>query len=390
MKKSKAFMSLFSLILCAVVMFTAFSSSVFGEPTPADININGAKGRLKEIGNGLLNMFSENTEGNNNSQFSQMPEAYVYLGGYPIGLKLYADGVIIVGTEVVDTKNGNINPAEKAGLKIGDVIKEVNGNTVLKNSDVSDIIEKSAGEEIHFIIERDKKETEVNFRAEFSISENKYKAGIWIRDSSAGIGTVTFCTQEGYYASLGHAVCDIDTKATLPISEGECCEAKITGYIKGENGVAGEICGFLENKRTGYVYSNEDKGVYGLFDKVPNSQTLLPIASASEVKTGEAEIYTTVQDGVVEKYTVSIEHIDKYSSDNKNLIVKVTDAELIRKTGGIIQGMSGSPIVQNGKIIGAVTHVFLNEPTGGYGIFAQTMLENLNCMSEIREFQEAS
>lgn len=339
MRKRKAFLSLSSLLFCAVFMFTAFSSSVFGEPTPADININGAKGRLQEIGNDLLNMFSEKTDETDNADSLRMSATYVYLGGYPIGLKLYADGVIIVGTEIVDSSNGNVNPAEKAGLKIGDIIKKVNGKKVAKNSDVSDIIEKSAGEEIHFTVERDKKENEVVFRAEFSISENKYKAGLWIRDSSAGIGTVTFCTQDGYYASLGHAVCDIDTRATLPISEGECCEVKITGYIKGENGTAGELCGFLENKKTGYVYSNEDKGVYGLFDKVPNDEVMLPIAKASEVKIGEAEIFTTVQDGVIEKYTVNIEHIDKHSGDNKNLIIKVSDAELIRKTGGIIQGM---------------------------------------------------
>lgn len=390
MKKSKALLSLFSMILCAVFMFTAFSSNVFGEPTPADININGAKGRLKEIGNGLLTMFSENSVESDDTESSQKLETYVYLGGYPIGLKLYADGVIVVGTEVVDTANGNVNPAEKAGLEVGDIIKKVNGNVVAKNSDVSDIIEKSAGEGIRFMIKRGKKELEVVFRAEFSVSENKYKAGIWIRDSSAGIGTVTFCTQDGYFASLGHAVCDIDTKATLPISEGECCEAKITGYIKGENGTAGELCGFLENKRTGLVYSNEEKGVYGSFDKVPNEKMLLPIASKSEVETGEAEIYTTIQDGIVEKYTVSIEHIDKHSSDNKNLTVKVTDAELIRRTGGIIQGMSGSPIVQNGKIIGAVTHVFLNESTGGYGIFAETMLDNLGIISKNVKLQNAS
>lgn len=390
MKKSKALLSLLSMMLCAVFMFTAFSSNLFGEPTPADINVNGAKGRLKEIGNGLFNMFSENSEENSNAKSSQIPETYVYLGGYPIGLKLYADGVIVVGTEVVDTANGNVNPAEKAGLEIGDIIKKVNGNEVAKNSDVSDIIEKSAGEEIHFVIKRGEKESGVVFRAEFSVSENKYKAGIWIRDSSAGIGTVTFCTQDGYFASLGHAVCDIDTKATLPISEGECCEAKITGYIKVENGTAGELCGFLENKRTGYVYSNEEKGVYGSFDKVPNDKTLLPIARKNEVKTGEAEIYTTVQDGVIEKYTVNIERVDKHSADNKNLTVKVTDAELIRRTGGIIQGMSGSPIVQNGKIVGAVTHVFLNESTGGYGIFAETMLDNLASISENAKLQNAS
>lgn len=382
MKKSKVFLSLVSLLLCAVSMFTVFSSSVFGEPAPADININGAKGYLRDFGNGIINMFSETqpSSDEHNGGYKQQ-DTSVMLGGYPIGLKLYADGVIIVGTEPVDTADGSVDTAQRAGLKVGDIIKKVNGQDVTQNSEVSQIIEKSGGGEMEFTIKREEKLFTVKFKSEFSVSENKYKAGIWIRDSSAGIGTVTFCTTDGRFASLGHAVCDMDTKTALPISQGECTDAKITGYIKGENGVAGELCGFLENSRTGYICTNEEIGVYGYFDTVPENCDMMPIADCDEVKLGKAEIYTTVEDGVIEKYGVTVERIDKNSTDNKNLIIKVTDSALIQKTGGIIQGMSGSPIVQNGKIIGAVTHVFLNDPTGGYGIFAQTMLQKVNTVT---------
>ena len=232
-------------------------------------------------------------------------------------------------------------------------------------------------QELIFEAERNGEIFEVSFKAEFSKSEQKYKAGIWIRDSSAGIGTVTFCTKNGGFASLGHAVCDIDTKSTIPISQGECTQAKLTGFIKGQNGYAGELCGYLDNKRTGVIFSNDALGVYGCFDSLPESMGLYEIASINEVHTGEAELITTIENGITEKYSVIIEKIDEKSNENKNLVIRITDRRLIEKTGGIIQGMSGSPIIQNGKLIGAVTHVFLNDATGGFGIFAETMLSKL-------------
>lgn len=358
-------------------MFSVFSSDIFRNDAVADVKLNGVSGKIAEIKDDFLNIFNDNNQQSKqkNVVASELPE--VYAGGYPIGLKLYADGVVIVGTEAVDTENGPVNTAQKAGLKLGDIIKKVNDVQVKSNSQVSEIIEKSAGETLIFEAEREGKIFEVSFKAEYSVSEGKYKAGIWIRDSSAGIGTVTFCTEDGYFASLGHAVCDIDTKSTIPISQGECTEAKITGFIKGENGTAGELCGYLQNNKTGVIYSNDNLGVYGSFNSVPQGFEKFQIASGDEVVTGEAEIITTVENGIIKRYSIIIEKIDENSSENKNLVLRVTDRELIEKTGGIIQGMSGSPIIQNGKIVGAVTHVFLNDATGGFGIFAQTMYEKL-------------
>jgi stage IV sporulation protein B len=301
----------------------------------------------------------------------------VYLGGFPIGLKLYADGVIIVGTEPVDTKNGVVDTALRSGLRIGDIIKKVNGKDVSRNGQISDFMEKSNGNSVIFTIDRNGKIFDVSFQGAFSESEKKYKAGIWVRDSSAGIGTVAFYRDNGRFASLGHAVCDIDTKMTLPISKGDCTDVRLTGYVKGVSGSAGELQGYLTNNTIGEIFTNGDKGVYGTFSsgEFESSQSFC-IAAATEVVEGEAEIYTTLDDSGVQKYSIKIEKIDKYNKENKHLVIKVTDKNLIKKTGGIIQGMSGSPIVQNGKIVGAVTHVFLNDSTSGYGIFAQTMFES--------------
>ena len=368
---------MFSIILSAFLMFSVFSSEIFKNDAVADVKLYNVSGRLTEIKDDFLNIFNDNSEINNEKRLVAEPLPEVYIGGYPIGLKLYADGVVIVGTEAIDTENGPVNTAEKAGLKLGDIIKKVNRIKVESNSDVSRIIEKSGGEELIFEAERNGKTFETTFKAEFSQSEQKYKAGIWIRDSSAGIGTVTFCTKDGGFASLGHAVCDIDTKSTIPISQGECTEARLTGFVKGQNGSAGELCGYLDRVRTGVIYSNDSLGVYGCFDSLPENQALYEIASASEIKTGEAEIITTIENGITEKYSIIIEKIDGKSTENKNLVIKITDRALIEKTGGIIQGMSGSPIIQNGKLVGAVTHVFLNDATGGFGIFAETMLKKL-------------
>ena len=368
---------MFSIILSAFLMLSVFSSGIFINDAVADVKIYNVSGKLTEIKDDFLNIFIDKNEPEKEKREVTEPLPQVYVGGYPIGLKLYADGVVIVGTEAVDTKNGFVNTAEKAGLKLGDIIKKVNETQVKSNSQVSSIIEKSAGEELIFEVERQGKCFEVTFKAEFSVSEQKYKAGIWIRDSSAGIGTVTFCTKEGCFASLGHAVCDIDTKSSIPISQGECTRAKLTGFVKGQNGSAGELYGYLENKRTGIIFSNDSLGVYGAFDTLPENQQLYEIASASEVVTGEAEIITTIENGITETYSIIIEKVDVRSTENKNLVIRITDRNLIEKTGGIIQGMSGSPIIQNGKIVGAVTHVFLNDATGGFGIFAETMLFKL-------------
>lgn len=373
MKKSKALYGLCSIILSAVLMLTVFTSPSFNDTAFADVKVEGVSGQLDVLRDRILQRFIDETTDENNSD-AVLEE--VYAGGYPVGLKLYADGVVIVGTEPVDTENGYINTAEKAGLKVGDVIKCINGEYVSTNSRVSQIIEESFGDVIELQVVRDGEIHTFSFNSEYSISEGKFKAGIWIRDSSAGIGTVTFCTRDGYFASLGHAVCDIDTKDVVPIAQGECTNVSITGYNKGVTGKAGELCGVLESERTGDIFSNGDSGVYGKFDNVTSGQ-VFPVAAKKHVSIGDAYIYTTIENNVTEKYKISIISIDPDAPDNKNLVVEITDPGLLEKTGGIIQGMSGSPIIQNGMLVGAITHVLVDNPAKGYGIFSQTMLENI-------------
>ena len=257
-----------------------------------------------------------------------------------------------------------------------DIIKKVNGETVNTNYQVSRYIEKSQGDELQFQVLRGDETLSVTFKAAFSVSEGKYKAGLWIRDSSAGIGTVSFCMPNGAFASLGHAVCDIDTKEVLPISQGSSTDVNITGIIKGSTAATGEICGVLEQDETGKILCNGSLGVYGVFDNPPQGE-LYEIAPLDQVEAGSATVYTTVENGILTQFEIEIVSVDPSAEENKNLVLKVRDKSILEKTGGIIQGMSGSPIVQNDRIVGVVTHVFLNDPTGGYGIFASTMYEKL-------------
>lgn len=356
----------------------------------------GVKDKITDFSFSLIENYfkNDNEEPSNNNSVTKNQnnaETLVYLGGFPIGIKLYCDGVVVVDTQNVETSGAVLNPAQKAGILKGDIIKSIDGVKVTTNSEVSKIIEDSNGKELKMQILRNGEIKNVVFSSVYSTVSGGYKAGLWIRDSSAGIGTVTFYTQDGEFASLGHAVCDVDTGELLPISSGETTDAKITGCYKGKSGAAGELYGILESKSTGKIMVNKSIGIYGVFNEVDTTKTLYPLCRKNEVKMGAAQIVTTVEEGKQEAFNIEIERIDYISGENKNLVIKVTDENLIGKTGGIIQGMSGSPIIQNGKLVGAVTHVFLNDPTGGYGIFAETMFEVADGLSgEVSEMEKAS
>ena len=356
----------------------------------------GVKDKITDFSFSLIENYfkNDNEEPSNNNSVTKNQnnaETLVYLGGFPIGIKLYCDGVVVVDTQNVETSGAVLNPAQKAGILKGDIIKSIDGVKVTTNSEVSKIIEDSNGKELKMQILRNGEIKNVVFSSVYSTVSGGYKAGLWIRDSSAGIGTVTFYTQDGEFASLGHAVCDVDTGELLPISSGETTDAKITGCYKGKSGAAGELCGILESKSTGKIIVNKSIGIYGVFNEVDTTKTLYPLCRKNEVKMGAAQIVTTVEEGKQEAFNIEIERIDYISGENKNLVIKVTDENLIGKTGGIIQGMSGSPIIQNGKLVGAVTHVFLNDPTGGYGIFAETMFEVADGLSgEVADMEKAS
>ena len=321
-------------------------------------------------------------------------EVYVLPGGTPFGIKIFTQGVMIVGMTDVDTENGLANPAEMAGLRLGDVVLKIGEEQVNSNEEIAARIEKSAGKELDFTVRRGEDIFTASFVPLKSQSEDKYKAGIWVRDSSAGIGTMTFYEpRRGIYGGLGHAICDVDTGEILPLMSGEIVSAQIGGVTQGENGAPGELHGrFIEGGRLGSLLLNCETGVYGEMEYCPDysEDDLLPIAMKQEVVEGGAQIISTIDTDTPEYYDCEIEKIF-YDEEKptQNMVINITDPELLGKTGGIVQGMSGSPIIQNGKLVGAVTHVYVNDPTRGYGIFAENMETTMNTV-ETRILNKAS
>ncbi len=296
--------------------------------------------------------------------------------GEPFGIKLLSEGVMIVGISDVKTENGTFSPARYSGLSEGDIIISIDGKTVSSNSDVSNIISESNGRTLEIVATRDNQTMHLLLTPVYSKVTNLYQAGMWVRDSTAGIGTITYYdAQTGCFGGLGHPVCDVDTGNIIPLSSGKVCSVTITDVVKGESGVPGELCGcFSEPGNFGTLDANTTSGVFGILSSNPSDNKAIPMAMRQEIHTGEAYILSTVDGSSPKKYDIQIEKIDMKNSENgKNMVIRITDTELLSRTGGIVQGMSGSPIIQDDKIIGAVTHVFVNDPTKGYGIFIDEM-----------------
>lgn len=308
---------------------------------------------------------------------------YVVPGGNAFGIRLYTKGVMIIRVDGVTTPSGNVSPGKAAGLKEGDMIISVDGVDVYRNRELSAIFASSGGKTLKLEIERDSKKKEINFTPVLCSEDSTYKGGLWIRDSTAGIGTVTWYDRtNGIFAGLGHAVCDADTGEIMPLSGGDAVEAEIKGCYKGTNGSAGELCGVFSSGSIGSLYINGETGVYGIMDSYDADDKVVPVALRQEVKTGAAQIICTVDDTGAEYYNIEIKKIFDGTDNQRNMVIKVTDPALLKKTGGIVQGMSGSPIIQNGMLVGAVTHVFVDDPTEGYAIFAQNMTETAQGVEE--------
>lgn len=311
-----------------------------------------------------------------NINITKTARRYVYPGGELVGIRLNTDGVIVVGTEEFYSNGRKTDPAGKAGIKVGDIIVSVNGTKITGNDEFSEKLIHSDGHALNIDIMRNDKMMTVKLSPELSDITNMYKGGLWIRDCTSGIGTLTFTDPETQtVATLGHGIYDSDTKKILPALSGEIMSASLCGITKGKSGEAGEIHGMIGSEKVGKLYLNCSAGIYGKSDKQDNNKELIPVAFASEVKTGKAEIISTLDNDSKKHYEIEIERINYNENDSgKNMIIKVTDKALKGLTGGIIQGMSGSPIIQNGRLVGAVTHVFLNDPLMGYGIFAENMV----------------
>lgn len=301
-------------------------------------------------------------------------------GGDAFGIKFFTDGLIVIGISDVKTTEGSVSPAKQAGISAGDIIKEYNGQKVENSDAFVKLIEDSKGESADLLINRAGTDIALKLKPVLSQETNTYKAGLWVRDSTAGIGTVTFVDGDtNIFAGLEHGICDTDTGVLMPLGRAAIVDVTITGITKGQINDPGELKGSFSSVREGFLTANTHVGVFVLYDKLPKStHEPIEIGLRSEVEPGEAYIYSTLGDGEPQKYKIEIVKINKLDSDTKNMLIKVTDERLLAETGGIVQGMSGSPIIQNGKLIGAVTHVLINDPTKGYGIFIENMLEKLN------------
>lgn len=308
-----------------------------------------------------------------------IPNTKVIPVGKAIGMKLYTDGVLVVGMSEINGKK----PYENTGIQEGDRIIEINNEKVDSTDELIETVNKSNGKQIAVKYKRNEDIITTSIEPA-KTDDDQYKLGLWVRDAAAGVGTMTFYEpSSGMFAALGHGITDIDTSDLIQIANGELVTTNILSIVKGEKGAPGEIRGTIENGVSfGNIYKNTKYGVYGnVLNKSRlevNSAEEMEVVLRNEIKTGKAQILCELQDGKIERYEIEIQKLFiNNNEDNKSMVIKVTDKRLIEKTGGIIQGMSGAPIIQNGKFVGAVTHVLVNDPTIGYGVFADIMIKQL-------------
>lgn len=307
---------------------------------------------------------------------ASVAEKSVYVGGMSAGFTLKTGMAQVIGTCEVVTEHGFVSPAAKAGVRAGDNIRKVNGIKVETIAQLNEIINESKGKCLDFEIERGGNALQLNVQPVLDKNTGRYKIGVLVRDLVSGIGTVTYIDENsGRFGSLGHSVTG-ENNCTMSLLEGAVYECSIVGVSKGMRGKAGELRGmFLTDKTIGNAEKLCNCGIFGqVSEEFVMDDLMRTVASSSEVQPGSACIYSTVNGMDVKRYEIEIVKVDKRNKEHKNYVIKITDEDLIAETGGIVQGMSGSPILQNGKLVGAVTHVFLNDPTRGYGIDIDVML----------------
>ncbi len=319
-------------------------------------------------------------------------ELHVSVLGTPFGMKLYTDGVLVIDITTVETVSGSISPGEDAGVKKGDYILSADGKQVLTNEELSAAVAASGGNRIKLVIKRGGTQKTVYVTPALSKETNSYRIGLWVRDSSAGIGTLTFYSPAtGIVCGLGHGVCDEDTGDLLELKNGEIVSAEIVSVEKGSSGSPGQLKGRFTYSTIGKIDCNSEKGVYSVLKGKLGFSRLTETALKQEVRDGDAQIFCTVDGREPQLYSCRIKkRSSAYLSATQNMTVTVTDPELLKLTGGIVQGMSGSPILQNGKLIGAVTHVLIDDPTTGYAIFAENMLKEAESTAGNAKVRKAS
>jgi stage IV sporulation protein B len=316
-------------------------------------------------------------------QVNVLPEKQLMPGGHSIGIKLKAEGVMVVGYNLVESHDQLISPAREEGIKIGDVIVEINHEPVSDLVRAADLIRIGSreGNPIHLKIARGEEILEYHVTPLYCQENRSNKIGLYIRDSAAGVGTMTFYeSNSGIYGALGHVITDVDTNKPIDIKEGQIVRADIVNIRSARRGYPGEKNGvFVEDKDIiGSIEKNTNTGIFGRLDHIDNHPLYsqpLPIGLAQDVQIGPATILTVVEGDKIEEFSIEIQKVYQQGNrGHKDMVIKITDERLLALSGGIVQGMSGSPIIQDNKIIGAVTHVFVNEPAKGYGIFLEWML----------------
>lgn len=299
----------------------------------------------------------------------------VHLGGETIGIKIDTNGILVLGTGTITGRDGQQHEPAKNIVQSGDYIYKINNVNVSTKEELSSELGKITKKKVIITVKREEEPLDLSINA--VETEEGYKLGIWVRDDTQGIGTLTYYDDNGNFAALGHGISDIDTGTTMNVKDGYICNAGVYQIVKGSKGKPGEISGYLkkdEKNRLGTIFKNSRYGIRGtLFENINLKTDTVSISLKQEIKKGNAEILCQVN-GQVERYQIKIEKIN-LNEKEKGLVLHVVDSKLLSITGGIIQGMSGSPIIQNGKLIGAVTHVFVNDPTRGYGIFIENMIE---------------
>lgn len=285
----------------------------------------------------------------------------VALCGTPFGIKMVTDGVMVVGTgAVTDCNSRAVSPAQTAGIQEGDIILSINGEKISSKKQLTKLVESSAGQPLSLVVRRGEQLTSLHLSPVRSSLDNSYHLGLWVRDSSAGIGTMTFYDpNNGCFAGLGHAICDVDTGQLMPLSQGEIVEASIIGVHAGKSGSPGQLQGaFVANRSIGSLYTNSYNGVYGRLMNQPVDAQTIPMAQCQEVRQGPVKILTTVSGQKPQLFDACIEKLSLSQDEpTKNMVLRITDPDLLELSGGIVQGMSGSPIIQDGMLVGAVTHV---------------------------------
>ena len=297
-------------------------------------------------------------------------------GGMPFGVKYYAEGAIVIGVCDVETTTGLISPARDAGLVKGDVITHACGSKIRTLEELLKLVEGCGGQKIEIGYTRNGTASKLNLAPARDRNTGKYRMGVWVRDSTAGIGTVTYIEKDTLqFGGLGHGINDASTGMLMPFGSGTVVEVTIDDIKKGMKNAPGELKGTFLQRELGALSRNTEAGVFGTLEYLPEAGTkTIPVGSAADVKTGKATVRSCAS-STVKDYEIEIEEIYTPAGKTKNFLIHVTDPQLLALTGGIVQGMSGSPIIQNGKLIGAVTHVLVNDPTRGYGIFIENMLD---------------